>query len=351
MRMKGQSNNQQLQEVAEFIKSSILPLKKDIYDEDDWKKLALEFNYDRGQDYDGGTITLVVKPGKDSRRSCNPLELTPKTTKCFCDFIKFQSFDVKSLSSSSNVFINSEKTKACMASKLCGPEPTVEHFIDLYRLASALANSPIIIAINLHGSGASVPQHFHTQICPKGESLTRLLANFRCSQKSIFPDQACLEVKEIVQPMWGIEIKFGKGYLPENIGGLLFKAIHSLRYRSQLKLSYNLYVDSQKPDLVRIIFRESRKECPFGIYEGFSMLTKRTNKVTARQIVNLDSARWRWGWAECIGELPARDDIFADANELDSEFWKEVYEFMSLDKTYRASIRNNVINILREGVL
>lgn len=305
---------------------------------------------------------LILMYGeRDTRRSMDPLEFVHEATWCYCKLENSPSSQIYQISTASNLLVDNNRHKAIQYSNICGPEPTADHFSDMLQLAYKLEPSEIITVVNLHGSGASIPQHFHTQIWPlsflhntqgKQNSIALLLNNIRLdlSRSTSLHDQY-IHIKEVTFPVWGLQIEFAQDtYTPEKIGRMLYEAIHyKVRYESQLHLSYNLYIKSTQPNVVTVLFREVGKERPFQTPEIYDLITEITNLETAARIRSSDNARWRWGWLECIGGLPARDDSFACTDIFDSEFWEGVYDFMTLDKKYRCAIWHQVEKGLTDG--
>jgi hypothetical protein len=131
---------------------------------------------------------------------------------------------------------------------------------------------------------------------------------------------------------------------------LLYESVHrACRQRSQLFPSYNIYVQSRNPRNVVVLFRQAQDERPFTAASVFDLLKSRVGEERAKAIFESDNRHWRWGWLECIGGLPARDDSFADARTFDAEFWSEVYKLLSIPVKYRSNIRRQLVSALSES--
>lgn len=312
-----------------FSKSS-----QDIHSETDWRQ------YRQNLKFKNGNIDIILKPVPDSGRSSDPLEFGSKTTWCFCQD-DTSSKNRKLLSS----FMLKNKGKGILYSMKCGPEPQEEHFIDLCLLAQSFKGVEAILTVNLPGSGASLPQHYHTQIWPKRDSWRNWLNNFK-SFENKFTSIDFIEVKEFRRPIWGLEIKFPKDSTAFQIGKRLFQITQQIRLDAQLKLAYNLYIDSKKPNVIKVIYRESWKESPFNTPEVHKIILESTDEETADKITSSDNAKWRWGWSECIGGLPARDDSFFNDERFNVEFWKKIFQFMTFDSKYQKPLLQRVKSIL-----
>ena len=296
--------------------------------------------------------TIVVNSQVDERRSANPLLLDPNTGTCFfCDYVRCNARDTILLSPDSFLYKPNNQLKILMVSTKCGPEPTIQHFIDMCILSDRLKPVSTLTVINMPGSGASIPQHFHTQIWPKKGSLGRLFDNFQCSRNPFsVSDQVSL--REIRRPMWGIELTFDE-VDPVIIGKRLYEATQLVRYKAQLHLSYNIYIDSARPKSILIIFRESWKECPFQLYELQAIIENiiSTDKARAVSIRESDNANWRWGWSECMGGMSPRDTSFDDFSIFNDLFWQRIYNFMDFDPRYRDSLSNSIIEFYKKDYI
>ena len=300
------------------------------------------------------TKLFLIYGKPDTRRSMDPLEFDEKTSWCFCKKKQSQYEEIYRLSAASNLLIDHHRHKAMLYSELCGPEPTIEHFSDMLLLANKLKLDDVIILLNLHDSGASVPQHFHAQIWPfsyqdnnrKEQNLIGFLLNNikldESTSTSLCNQQIC--IKEVCSPIWGLQIEFSQSpFAPEEIGRMLYNAIHcKVRYESQLNLSYNLYIKSMTPNTIIVLFREAPKEKPFYTSRVFSLIEKTADSETAEKICDSDNAQWRWGWLECLGGLPARDASFADIAKFGVQFWQEVYQYITLNEKYQSAVKARV---------
>lgn len=322
-----------IQKVLDFVDSVLLPQKEDIFSDYLWKR----------QISDGDkAFEIMLKPKKDSLRIGNPLELNANTSHCFCDFVKSSStrITIYELNDSFNVFAFGNQPKLVLATKECGPEPKPEHFEMILRVTRALTRYKFLNVCNIWGSGASIPQHWHSQFVLMRESLETLYANIKCNN-SLSPHPA---VKEIYQPVWGIQIDF-QDRDPSEVAQILYEAVQILRLRAQLKLSYNLYIESSQPNLVSIVFRETWNECPFQTAEVLAMIARIVDKETSEKIAKSDNQFWKWAWLELIGGLPARDESFNDG-KFSHQFWSKLYRFIELQERYRSGVWNHVVSCL-----
>ena len=296
-----------------------------------------------------GTISTIHLKGEESdstaRRNMDPLFLCKDTTGCFCNFENFISVKTISLSNNSKVFFWKKDRKAHLASTQCGPEPTAAHYSDLLSLMHALKGEPCISTTNLCGSGASVPQHFHTALIPRGTHVTKLLGNFKEASTKLNAPGLPVSIITLKAPLWGVELRFNDTLSPAQQGTLLFEIIHKLRYRTQLKLSYNLYIDAATPSNINVLFRQADKESPFltnEVVEIIDALPTSDKKLKGEKIRESLNSRWRWGWLESICGLPARDKVFLKDPRFDASFWGKIYDYMSLDKQYRDAIWESI---------
>ena len=294
----------------------------------------------------------------DVRRNADPLMFDSRTTECFCGLSAVH--PTQKLSSASGVVFLERRAKAHQYSMMCGPEPVEEHFSDMLELASRL-EADNMTTFNLHGSGASGPQHFHTQIVSlrtnntgisQPNTLSVLLENIQAREEP-FMNHGGIVAREIIFPMWGCKIEFDSQYSPREIGKVLYATIHrGLRFASQMFLSYNLYVRwGAVPGAVTILFRESLKECPFQLDEVQDLLSQTDVSVGRRARVS-PNRRWRWGYYECLGGFPARDSSFADTScgKFDYSFWESVLENASVSTQYRRPIMEELACRVRQTV-
>lgn len=318
--------------IANELKAYFEKSPNDLHSESEWDK------YKQSIVFEANSIDIIVKPVFDSRRSSDPLLFDSKTRWCFCQ--ASTSLQDRKLSTSSLLI---PKGKGILYALECGPEPKEEHFIDMCQVARSFVGIETVLVINLPGSGASLPQHFHIQIWPKGKSWDIWLTNFKPIEHRLMVSNS-IEIREFMLPMWGLEIKFPEAISAFQMGKVLYKTTQQLRLHSQLKLTYNLYIDSKEPNVVKIIFRESWKECPFDTAEVHAIISQITNELTATRIANSDNAKWRWGWSECVGGLPARDNSFVDSERFGTDFWKKIFQFMTLDYKYQKPVWSRVID-------
>lgn len=294
----------------------------------------------------------------DDRRNADPLMFHSRTTECFCGFSAVH--PTQKLSSASGVAFLERRAKAHQFSLMCGPEPVEEHFSDMLELSSRL-EADNMTTFNLHGSGASGPQHFHTQIVslrnnntgiPQPNTLRVLLGNLQAKEEP-FMNHGGIVAREIIFPLWGCKIEFDSQYSPREIGKVLYATIHrGLRFASQMFLSYNLYVRwGAVPGAVTILFRESRKECPFQLDEVQELLSQTDVSVGRRACIS-PNRRWRWGYYECLGGFPARDSSFADTSrgKFDYSFWESVLKIVSVSPQYRQPIMDELASRFRQAV-
>ena len=92
-----------------------------------------------------------------------------------------------------------------------------------------------------------------------------------------------------------------------------------------------------------VIFRESRKQCPFELEEVWD-LVRPLVATAADTRYQSPNRRWRWGFLECLGGLPARDNTFGDASpqQFDGTFWDRVFRFISVAPEYREPVRKQL---------
>ena len=344
--------SEDFKEAVDALKRSLLPARGDFFDASVFDVTVIEC---------GDDIRLILGSPlqPDARRSADSLKF--ESAPCFfCGPKGLPSWDEYRLNPASNILVRNEVQIGLQYPEQCGPEPTVEAFVEMLQLAFAVRPHSMLTVVNLYGSGASIPQHFHTQLvplcCRQGESgrqrdIALLLENMRLGTQTDSLNDDKIRIREIVAPMWGCEIRFdGTDYGPHKVGQMLYNAVQETRYHSQLRLSYNLYIHSVDPSVVTILFREVYKECPFQRHEALGLIAGISDAETAERVRASDNARWRWGWLECIGGLPARDGSFADTNAFDAKFWKGVYDFMTLDEKYRCPVWLKVKTQLTESL-
>ncbi|MCA9179637.1 MAG: hypothetical protein KDB14_34515 [Planctomycetales bacterium] len=284
---------------------------------------------------------FVVAWGEEhSRRELEPELLNPKSRECFCDWAKWAGEEALNVSDHTQAGVLRRRSKAHLFSASCGPEPCSENFADMLALAELLTSSHLC-TLNLPGSGASGPQHFHTQIMPLSlrdagkqvpNQIHRLLDNIKAKPNGMTLDSGVV-ICELDSPVWGVRLEFPKTMSASQIGKKLFSSVHQgIRYGSQLRLSYNVYVRwNVRPRVVDVTIRSSAHECPF-----LGIDTKAA----------IENVRWRWGWLECIGGLPARSAAFADSSVYDHHFWQRVYSRMTLTNDIKQSVLNRISELL-----
>jgi hypothetical protein len=224
----------------------------------------------------------------------------------------------------------------------------VQDFVDMMLLASLLPPGALAV-VNLPGSGASVPQHFHCQLILADDpshawAHAMLRQNVRVGGQIARVAGVEVDVSEIATPMWGLRLGFPPQASPASIGKAVYRAVHSARLRSQLRLSYNLLIPRQGEVLA--IFRAAINECPFLLAEVLSLVRSTAGDEARDRVSASANARWRWGWLECVGGLPTRDASLASP-AFGSDFWLAVYECLSLAPGYRSAVVAQVINSLQ----
>lgn len=282
----------------------------------------------------------------DKRRNADPVEFGDISRKCFCQEESIYYSDASILC------LYPKSGKALMCSAGCGPEPCRHHFRDMLKISSSLKENALTI-INLPGSGASVPQHFHTQI---------LSTRFRKGNKPVknFPIKlfenivtadfnknagSVIFLSEVKHPIWGFVLDFSKfSGGAESIADFIYEVIHEgIRYQSQLFISYNIYIESPQWRKITILFRESRMERVCSTQEMFQLVEAAVNTEKALSIAQSDNRFWRWGWLEILGGLPARDNSF-DNKAFDMTFWNKVYRRLNIPKVSQKYILGYVGN-------
>lgn len=253
------------------------------------------------------------------------------------------------------VFLKQAQHRVTLFAKICNPEPAVENLTDILGIMQALKLlSPLqlMVAASLTGAGASAPHHFHSHLMPLvygcyGESgkpvrIGELFkANINSGSDVIWSDNG-IELKEITGPIWGLQIRFAEEeYTIQQMSKILHMAIHrGVRYRSQLRLSYNLYIRTTNPNVVTVLFRKAQDECPFRKPEIIELLRNKAGAKIVEQICKHNSL-WRWGWTECIGWLNPIDNSFP-SSEFGYDFWQGVYHHLTIDQILRTSILQQV---------
>jgi hypothetical protein len=319
-------------------------IQKDIFDPANFEILYLVINA-------GIKLTLAIPYKTDVRRNADPLML--EENKCYFCNPTTNNACIYEFSRFSNMLVRATKNKALQYAKNCGPEPMLEHFIDMLEFAFLVRSHPLIIVVNLPGSGASAPHHFHTQIFPsviningtiQNNSISTLFENLRLSSETLSSPQVGVKIKEITAPMWGLQIIFDDNiFSPTQIAFSIYSAIHQTRYLSQLYLSYNLYIRSEEPGVVSVIFREARKERPFATPALLDRISDTIGSENAEKLNQSNNSQWRWGWMECIGGLPARNSLFNKRKIYNSQFWQAIYNLMAVNEKYREGIRHQVV--------
>ncbi|HUG71732.1 MAG TPA: hypothetical protein VMM76_28570 [Pirellulaceae bacterium] len=288
---------------------------------------------------------LLSFGARDERRSANPLEFADATAQSFSEWSTSSKFPTVELSAVSSVGIDQQRSKAIHYVKPGQAEPPVGMLADMLEL-SAMLDQRFVTVVNFPFAGASVPQHAHTQILALrpaagdlllDHSLQRLFANIE--DTSEMSTARNIRFNEVSTPMWGFRLRFPEGPSPAENGRTLGQILYRMRHRSQLRLSFNLYVPGGQSSEMIVVFRETSKERPFSLNRVWGLIAARANEVTADQIRNSDNGAWRWGWLECIGGLPARDASFADTETFNGSFWRQVYEIADYDKEYRDALR------------
>lgn len=277
------------------------------------------------------------------RRDVDPL--TMNAPQCFCDWSTWGEEPSMRISENSLVGCLSRRSKAHLFSSSCGPEPGEEHFADMLELASRLGSANLC-TMNLPGSGASGPQHFHTQIVRECKTLSSLLDNIRPVAGSSVQVTDKLRVTEVMGVIWGVRLEFAGSVSARDVGLYSYRLIHhGLRYGSQLHLSYNPYVRWKKTShQVDVLLRPVRVESPFSLPDVVSGL-QRLLGYDAGLAVASGNAFWRFGWLEAIGGLPARKDFSPSSELLDL-----LYTRMSLDENQRRNVFDYLVALAERVV-
>lgn len=293
----------------------------------------------------------------DYRRNADPLMLTKQSAQCMCHFSgRYEPFQTNDESA---FFFMPPNSKAIHFSVECGPEPQGNkfggqaefsllagplhgHLSDLVEFSSLLPCDHLAV-VNLPGSGASIPQHFHSQIFPlrlgnKPNSLAQLFENLRIAEEPYLSQQG-VDFHLISGPVWGCQLRFSDAYSPRQIGAWLHSVVHrDLRYASQLFFTYNLYLRwASEPRTVAIVFRESRTQSPFQLAEVRDLVLTRDPRA-ASAFATSPNRQWRWGFLECLGGFPTRDRLLAVPSVFDFPFWQKLHEIVSVPRPYRERI-------------
>lgn len=266
---------------------------------------------------------------KDLRRDLDPSNLSNESTWCFCKL-------------EDENFLFSPSTRICLLndrahlySCKCGPEPTNDHFRSMAELMFKVDGN-FLNVVNLNNSGASVPQHFHTQIYPlnhfgEKQNSIQILWNNVGIKLGKHEKENEIEIVEIKYPVWGIRFRFPVNFTPIQIGDFLYQCVHcGIRYQSQLSLTYNLYWESSNAQEVTVLFRQSSRERMFQLDEVHELLLQFTTRSEMNRIVR-SNRFWRWAWLEIIGGFPARDNSFKNTKIFNWYFWYELLKIASID--------------------
>lgn len=297
---------------------------------------------------EGDQQAILSYGSSDPRRNAHPLEFTRESSFCFCHWKAEQPTEWFAATEASQIFIRPDRGHQYATD--CGPEPTLQHYRDMMKLAHHL-KTPNLTVVNLANSGASVPQHFHTQIFPVRlrkqrktgpNSLATLWKNIRCSAE-IHQVLHGVTIREVLSPVWGISLEFDHSISPEKRGEILFRAVHqALRYRSQLALTYNVFLHHESRHVVTVLIREPKYERIFELDEIRILLEQIAGHDEARKIVASNNRMWRWAWLECIGGLPARDNSFEKVELFGWPFWSRIWKRISLQEPLRESVLKQV---------
>lgn len=235
-------------------------------------------------------------------------------------------------------------------SQVC-PEPSKQNYIDLIGLSSALKQNGargVLIAVSLPGAGASKPHHFHAHIrthyhWKTGEHVAsasytdHLSYNIRCDDQALYRNPG-FEVKEVISPIWGLRFSFVEPATEH--GKLVFESIHeSVRYASQLHISYNMLVEHRDDLTVTILFRLAAQECPFSLCSVGTLLNSCSPEL-AERILEMNTS-WRWGWSELAGVLHPKSELFN--TEVCDGLWAQIYDALSLQEDLRSRVRKQIL--------
>jgi hypothetical protein len=281
----------------------------------------------------------------EAARVKHPLSFSEETRRCFCGWPAAEGRGTL------GQHIDPNKPQVFLAGRGCGPEPNAAHYAALIEFAARL-ECPNLLVVNLPGSGASVPHHFHAQVWPlvyrnngkrEENALARLMENVEVAPA---PFRACrmgggreVLVSEANFPLWGWHFEFS-GMAPGEIGEWLYRVVHcGIRYKSQMRLSYNLFARwNEEPNRVTVLWREKQSECPFMLDE-VQALVHQIDPSACEQLRESLNRIWRWGWLEAIGGLSARDDLFfTRAEKFDGAFWEQVFGLITLPSGHREAV-------------
>jgi hypothetical protein len=285
------------------------------------------------------------------QRVHHPLSLEGVAERCFCDWTETCSqakddacFRVEDWTS--NIFLRADRVH--QYANECGPEPTERHYEKMFLLLSRL-REPNLAVVNLANSGASVPQHFHTQIyslsaVAGGSNSIRTLweSNVSLREENCHTVDGVI-IKEVERPVWGLRLQFDERYDACAVGRLVYRALHrNVRYRSQLNVTYDLFMHSANFRTVTALFRLSAKERMFALPECHNVMRQFTSVAAANRICRSPNRQWRWAWLEVLGGFPARDASFADTTVFNWRFWSEILALASPDECVRKRVTEKV---------
>jgi hypothetical protein len=256
------------------------------------------------------------------------------------------------LTEASQICLHPKQAKVLLYAKDCGPEPNCAHYRDMMTVTSALGPGYLTV-VNLAGSGASVLQHFHAQYLAKtwikdGQSARRADSMIGQVDKLQLGDNCDelgggIKLSAVHWPLWGLVIEFHPTFGADATGLALFQSIHEeVRYRSQLHIAYNVYIDSGNWRRIIVLFGESRLERVCETREFFKLTERVAGLGRATNIAASPNQRWRWGWMESAGALMARDNSFTDQPPFDLDFWKQVYGFLKLPEAVQLRVYGQV---------
>jgi hypothetical protein len=285
----------------------------------------------------------------EAARVKHPLSFSADTRRCFCGWPAAEGRGTL------GQHIDANKPQVFLAGRECGPEPNAAHYAALFEFAARLG-CPHLLVVNLPDSGASVPHHFHAQAWPlfyrqdgrrEENTLVRLMENVEVAPA---PFRACrmeggreVIAYEATFPLWGWHFEFS-GMTPGEIGVWLYRVVHcGIRYKSQMRLSYNLFADwNEGPNRVTVLWREKQHECPFSADE-VQALVRQIDPTAGEQMRESLNRIWRWGWLEVIGGLSARDDLFfTRAEKFGGAFWEQLFGLITLPAVHRQAANDQL---------